>query len=152
MLACAMLLSAAMFAQQGEKSVGANLKYRLDDPNNIGVGAKFQYGFTDKIRGEASFNYFLKKDYTSFYDVNINAHYLIPVGSLTVYPLAGVTLQGWNVEVGGYSADDSDVGVNVGAGIEYPLNDKLKVNAEFTYKYVKDADSPFIGLGIAYKF
>ena len=42
MLACAMLLSAAMFAQQGEKSVGLNLKYGLDDPKSTGIGIKGQ--------------------------------------------------------------------------------------------------------------
>ena len=49
----------SVFAQKGEKAVGVNLGYGTEI-SNLGIGAKFQYGITDAIRTEASFNYFLK--------------------------------------------------------------------------------------------
>ena len=152
MLACAMLLSAAMFAQQGDKSLGLNLKYGLDDPKSTGFGIKGQYGLTDQIRLEGSFNYFLKKDYCNVWDINANVHYVFKAGEFGLYPLAGVTLQNVKVSNAGYSHSESKFGVNLGAGAEYPITEKIKVNLEFTYKLVNDYDRSLIGLGVSYKF
>ena len=150
MLACAMLLSAAMFAQQGEKSVGINIKYGLDDPKSTGFGIKGQYGFTDKIRGEVSFNYFLKKSGVQMIDINANVHYIFTFNEFGVYPLAGVTLQSANPDGG---SSESKFGLNIGAGGEYPINDKIKVNLEFTYKLAsKNWDRSLVGIGVAYRF
>ena len=152
MVACAMLFSAAMFAQQGEKSLGVNLKLGLDDPKSTGIGIKGQYGFTDQIRGEASFNYFLKKDRITMFDINANVHYVFTFGDFGVYPLAGVTLQHMSVDVPGADSE-SKFGVNVGAGAEYPITEKIKVNLEFTYKIASDNwDRSLMGLGVSYKF
>lgn len=150
MLACAMLVSAAMFAQQGEKNVGLNIKYGLDDPKSTGIGIKGQYGFTDKIRGEASFNYFMKKSHVQMLDINANLHYIFKFDEFGVYPLAGVTLQSANPDMGD---TESKFGLNVGGGAEYPITEKIKVNLEFTYKLASDHwDRSLIGIGVAYKF
>ncbi len=150
MLACAMLLSAAMFAQQGDKSIGLNIKYGLDEPKSTGFGIKGQYGFTDQIRGEVSFNYFLKKNHAQMIDVNANLHYVFTFGEFGVYPLAGVTLQSVNPDGG---SSESKFGLNIGAGAEYPVSEKIKVNLEFTYKLASDHwDRSLVGIGVAYKF
>jgi outer membrane protein X len=82
--------------EPGKMAIGANVNYGMHkDYKNIGFGAKFQYNVTDAIRGEASGNYFLKKDYCTMWDANINFHYVIPISeSLNVYPLVGATLIG----------------------------------------------------------
>lgn len=150
MVACAMLVSAAMFAQQGEKSVGLNIKYGLDEPKSTGIGIKGQYGFTDKIRGEASFNYFMKKNHVQMIDINANLHYVFTFDKIGVYPLAGVTLQSANPDGG---STESKFGLNVGGGAEYPITEKIKINLEFTYKLASDNwDRSLIGIGVAYKF
>jgi outer membrane protein X len=72
-------------------AIGVNVTYGTE-VGNIGFGVKGQYRFIDQFRGEAAFEYFLKKDNVSAWDVNVNLHYLIPVANnLKVYPLAGVT-------------------------------------------------------------
>ena len=150
MLACAMLVSAAMFAQQGEKNVGLNLKFGLDEPKSTGIGIKGQYGITDQIRLEGSFNYFFKKHHASMFDINANLHYVFKAGEFGLYPLAGVTLQNVNPEVGD---SESKFGINLGAGAEYPITEKIKVNLEFTYKLASENwDRSLVGLGVAYKF
>lgn len=149
MMACMMLMSTAMFAQQGSTWVGANLNYGMDSNyKNFGVGAKVQYEFIDNFRAEASGDYFFKKDYLSEWDVNLNAHYLIHVGDqLTIYPLVGLTMLSFVPE---YGDSDSKIGFNAGAGIEYPITEAIKVNAEFKYQYVKDGDRPVISVGVAF--
>lgn len=72
-------------------AIGVNVTYGTE-VGSVGFGVKGQYRFIDQFRGEAAFEYFLKKDNVSAWDVNVNLHYLIPVANnLKVYPLAGVT-------------------------------------------------------------
>ena len=139
LMACLLTMSTALFAQQGATSVGINLNYGMhEDYKNFGVGVKTQYEFIDNVRGEASYNYFFKKDYLTMYDVNLNVHYLFNAGGLRIYPLAGVTLLGTSLEVLGVKASDSDLGFNVGGGLEFPITNALKFNAEAKYQIVKD--------------
>ena len=89
--------------EAGKMAAGVNVSYGMHkDYKNIGFGAKFQYNITDAIRGEASGNYFLKKDHCTMWDANINFHYVIPISEgLNVYPLVGATLVGVKVDVDG---------------------------------------------------
>jgi len=173
MVAIMMLSSTMMFAEAGDMNIGANVNYSLDsDYKNFGIGVKVQWEFADKLRAEPSFNYYFKKDYVSLWDININAHYLINLGKsgFNLYPIAGVCLIGATMDVGKYTGHiDSDsgisgsftktgtetktkIGANLGAGIEYPLTDALKINAEFKYQLVEDYDRPIISAGISYAF
>lgn len=146
-----LLVGMTSFAQQGATWVGANFSYGLhSDYKNFGVGAKVQYEFVNNWRAEVSGDYFFKKDYLSMWDANLNVHYLIHAGSLTIYPLAGFTLLGETLKIGGYSNSDSDFGFNIGAGLEYPISDGIKLNLEGKYQYVKDWDRPVISLGVAF--
>ena len=87
LVALCALFSMGTLAQTGEKAVGLNVSYGTEI-KNIGIGVKGQYNFTDVIRGEASFDYFLKKDGLSMWDVNLNAHLPVspsPTGKQTSY-------------------------------------------------------------------
>lgn len=80
----------AAMAQKDVKAVGLNLNYG-SEISNLGLGAKFQYGITDAIRIEPSFNYYLEKDGFGLWDVSANFHYLFNVAEkINVYPLAGI--------------------------------------------------------------
>lgn len=159
------------YAQKGEKAVGVNLGYGTEI-SNLGIGAKFQYGITDAIRAEASFDYFLKKDFVSMWDVNVNAHYLFPVADkFKVYPLVGLTYTNWkldgfdisygddNEDLGAfndeYSVENSNTGkfgVNLGAGAEYSISPKLTASFEVKYQLISDFNQAVFNIGVAYKF
>jgi outer membrane protein X len=97
MVAAMMLLSAGAFAQEvGKMAAGVQASYGMHkDYKNFGIGAKFQYNITDRFRGEASGNYFFKKDYVSMWDINANVHYVFPLtAKLNAYPLVGLTVMG----------------------------------------------------------
>lgn len=160
-------------AQQGEKAAGVNLSYGTEH-KAIGIGVKGQYGITDAIRAEASFDYFLKKEGLSMWDVNLNIHYLFSLtDKLKVYPLAGLTFTNWkfdnafemeidpdyaqymdedDIDYGNASGSESKFGVNLGAGLQYDLTDKLSLNFEAKYQLISDFDQMMFGVGIAYKF
>lgn len=159
------------FAQKGEKAVGVNLGYGTEI-SNLGIGAKFQYGITDAIRAEASFDYFLKKDFVSMWDINVNAHYLFPIAEkLKVYPLVGLTYTNWKMDgsdfnfdfedeelneygdgISGDSSSTGKFGVNLGAGVEYAITDRLNVSFEVKYQLISDFNQAVFGIGVAYKF
>ena len=163
------LVSISASAQKGEMAFGANLSYGTEI-KNLGVGVKGQYGITDAIRAEAAFDYFLKKDGLSMWDVNLNVHYLIPITEkFKVYPLAGVVFTNWesdfsvDVENEGFgtNTDDADdngstttrkFGADLGAGLQYDLTDKLSLNVEGKYQLISDFNQMVFSVGVAYKF
>lgn len=145
------IISMGVYAQAGKKAIGLYASYGTEI-KNIGIGAKGQYNFTDAFRGEASFDYFLKKDHISMWDVNLNVHYLFPVGdSFRVYPLAGLSYTRWKIDIV-ESASTGKFGANLGGGIELDLSSHLVLNAEAKYQLISDFDQAVFSVGFAYKF
>ena len=153
-------VSAAM-AQKNVKAVGVGVNYG-SEISNVGFGAKFQYGLTDAIRIEPSFNYYLEKDGLGLWDANVNIHYLFDVAEkVKLYPLAGLGYANckvdWEVGVGdstydGGSASSGEFAVNVGAGAEYQLNDKWSVGTEVKYQIINNFNQVVAGIGLTYRF
>ena len=151
-------MSLSASAQAGDKAVGAQLVFG-SETNSIGVGVKGQYYFTDQIRGEGSFDYFLKNKGISMWDINANVHYLFDVADkFKVYPLAGLGYTNWSYkyEYPGHSViegSDGRLAINLGGGAEYELTKDLSVNAELKYQIVSNNYSQLVlGVGVAYKF
>ena len=122
------------------------------------------------IRLEPSLNYFIENDNVSMLDVNMNLHYLCPVGrSVKLYPLFGFTFSNWMFDLGdGFDIDvdgdhihidkDDDhhnecrVGVNIGGGADFVLTNNWIMNFELRYQLVSDFDQAVFNLGFAYRF
>ncbi len=150
------VVSTAMFTygqSAGDMAIGVNLSYGFKDHfNTTGLGAKMQWGLTDAIRLEPSATYFFEKNNVNLWDVNFNAHYLVPVAEkFYIYPLAGVSLLGVSYDASGVDGD-TKFGINLGAGAETPLTDRLSLNLELKYQIVSDWNRPVLSLGLAYKF
>ncbi len=137
-----------MSAQKGEKAVGINLNYG-SEVETLGLGAKFQYDFTDVIRGELAFNNFFKKHGLKMWNLEATAHYLLPLSDkITFYPLSGLCFA--KASSGGWS--NSEWGANLGGGIEFGLAENLCLDFEAKYQLVSDLDQAIISVGLAYKF
>ena len=151
MMACMMLFSTAMYAQQGAMYLGGNLNYATDY-ENFGIGAKAQYEFIQNLRAEASADYFFKKNDVSMWDINANMHYLFRISDkFAVYPLAGLSVVGTDVDVANGSVSDSELGFNLGGGIEFPITNAVKINAEAKYRLMDDIDDHTVfSVGIAF--
>ena len=158
LLVCAAVMSLSASAQAGDKALGAQLVFG-SETNSFGLGVKGQYYFTDQIRGEGSFDYFLKNKGISMWDINANVHYLFDVANkVKVYPLAGLGYTNWSYkyEYPGHSViegSDGRLAINLGGGAEYELTKDLSVNAELKYQIVSNNYSQLVlGVGVAYKF
>lgn len=141
---------------KGEMAAGLNLAYGTSDGiNNLGIGAKFQYNFTDALRIEPSANYFFRNNFISLWEANVNAHWIFKFvdDKLGVYPIAGVTVLGYKASYLGYSTPTyTRFGANVGAGAQYWITDHIGVNADIKYSIVADIDRPVFAVGAVYKF
>lgn len=172
----AMASVGAVFAQKGESAVGINVGVAPcmesgASLTNVGVGVKYQYNFTNALRGEADFDYAFKSKGISMWDLSANVHYLFNVTEkFKIYPLVGVgyaNLKGeWSVDF-----DDDDLGfepysddeisgsdttskllVNVGVGAEYAISSRVSIGVEAKYQYIKDFSRLPISVGVTYKF
>ena len=157
LLVCAAVMSLSASAQAGDKALGAQLVFG-SETNSIGLGVKGQYYFTDKLRGEASVDYFFKNKGVSMWDINANVHYLFNVANkVKVYPLAGLGYINWSYkyEFEGLpvvEGTDGRLAVNLGGGAEYELTKNLSVNAELKYQIISNYNQLVLGVGVAYKF
>ena len=157
LLVCAAVMSLSASAQAGDKALGAQLLFG-SKTNNIGLGVKGQYYFTDQLRGEASVDYFFKNKGVSMWDINANVHYLFDVADkFKVYPLAGLGYTNWSYkyEFPGLpvvEGSDGRLAVNLGGGAEYELTKDLSVNAELKYQIISHYNQLVLGVGVAYKF
>ena len=128
---CMMLASATSFAQKGEMEVGIHGGFMLDSPNNLGLGVNVGYMLMKNVRGVAEFNYFLKKDGVSYWNLEGNVEYLFKLNDeFTLYPLVGLDFLGSSWDGG----SDTRLGLNLGAGVEYNISSNLKLVGEFNYK------------------
>ena len=128
---CMMLVSATSFAQKGEVEVGVHGGFILDSPNNLGLGVNVGYMLMKNVRGVAEFNYFLKKDGVSYWNLEGNVEYLFRLNDeFTLYPLVGLDFLGSSWDGG----SDTRLGLNLGAGVEYNISSNLKLVGEFNYK------------------
>ncbi|MBR1882627.1 MAG: porin family protein [Muribaculaceae bacterium] len=158
--ACVAVLALVASAQvrQHETAVGANLIYG-SEIERVGLGARFQYGILDQLRAEVGFNGFVKNHDTSWWDVNLNAHYLLSISQdkFYVYPITGLnyTMVSTKIKLAEgnkKSVEDNHIGLNLGAGVEYELNEHWGVNAEYRHTIIRKVDQGVFGVGINYKF
>lgn len=167
------VVSLCVSAQQGQKAVGINLGVApcLEDHvslTNFGLGAKFQYNFTDPVRVEGAMDYWFESKGASMFDIAVNAHYLVNIGEsgFRIYPLVGIGYANIGVDtyvIDGDSWDDYlDIHsktchynrflFNLGIGGEFNITDHLTLGAELKYQYINDFSRFPITVGLSYRF
>ncbi|MBR1476307.1 MAG: porin family protein [Muribaculaceae bacterium] len=150
----AMALCASAQAYQGQISAGVNLLYG-SYTESFGFGARFQYVPYDQLRGVVEFDYFTGHKGKNLCDININAEYMIPIktDAFYIYPLVG-----FNYSMSSHRADDggkvesNHVGLNLGAGLEYEINDHFAATMEYRHTIIRKIDQGVFALGACYKF
>lgn len=180
-----MMLSVSVFAQKGKSEVGINVDVAptlSTEPvsMNLGFGAKYRYGLSNRFRLDANFTYYLNSmvkldeknyDKLSMMDISVNVHYLIKCGNkMTFYPLAGLGYiklsPDWNIKSTGNPDKDlynkleaekdgpakTNIVLNIGAGFDYHISDHLSANVELKYPVAVDVTPIPISLGVIYKF
>ncbi len=135
---------------KGDFLVGAGIGYHFDfEEDNLGLVVEGLYSFTDDVRAAAGIMYyFVDDDNFTYYDINVNAHYLfLNEEDYAVYALAGLNNFRWS---NGFS--DDELAINLGLGGEYDL-DAIMLFGELklTTGDVHDNNFLFHG-GLRYRF
>lgn len=157
---CMALCLCASAQEKGDMAVGLNLGVApcLEsgaDLTNFGIGAKFQYNVSNPVRLEAGLNYWFKDKGYSVLDIDVNAHYLISLGSkVKLYPLVGLGYTNLKLSLSEYNYSESEnkMHINVGVGCEYNITEKISIDAEVKYSYIGNFQRLPIMIGVNYKF
>ncbi len=161
-LVCALVIGVGFAnaqVHQGETAAGINLVYG-SEIESMGIGARFQYGVLDQLRAEVGFNYFFEHNHLSWWDVNVNAHWLVGLWNeqLYIYPLAGVNYTMVNDKNPTERHPEGPgqknyIGLNVGGGFEYEIDENWGVNLDYRHTISGgNYDQGVFGLGVNYKF
>ncbi|MDR2652551.1 MAG: porin family protein [Prevotellaceae bacterium] len=143
------VISLSSFAQKGTMAVGVNLSYPMEF-KTVGIGARFNYSFTDQIRISPALNYYVEKDGFSGLEITADVHYLFNVADkISVYPLVGLhytTMKekdnlgiewGWDTDredtYEGSSLSTIEIGFDIGGGVGYNLTDNFTLGLELKY-------------------
>lgn len=149
-----MVISVGAFAQtqRGQSSFGLNIGYGFD-PGNATLGLDYRYCVTDEFRLTPSLTYLVKNDGLSAFAIDMNAHYVFRLSDMFgFYPLAGLNLSFWKASYGGYSANETRLGANIGLGGEVYATDQISVGLEAKYNIVKDFSQPMLAVRVGYNF
>lgn len=152
--ASALSLGASAQINQGDVAAGVNLLYG-SGIENLGFGARFQYTIIEQLRAEVEFDYFFKRKDKTWCDINLNAEYLLPLKNdvFYIYPIAGLNYTIMSMkEPDGSKDEENHVGLNLGAGLEYCLNNKLSATLEYRHTIIRKVDQGVIGIGLNYRF
>lgn len=152
---CVAVLALGANAQvyQGQAAAGLSLLYG-SEIESMGIGAHFQYAVIDQLRGQVEFDAYFKHNHTNWYDVSINAEYLVALKTdmLYLYPIAGMTYSMVSYKELGVKDEENHVGLNVGAGLEYEINDHFAASLEYRHTIMRKVDQGVFAIGVNYKF
>jgi hypothetical protein len=121
----------------------------------LGLQIRGEYEFQENMSAAFKFNHFFKANIVDAqsrtYAINIDGHYLWEAGDdVTLYPLVGLNYVRTRVEFVNETNKDGDLGINIGAGVRYWLEDLLLIG-EVKYIFGR-SDQVVISVGLAYYF
>jgi outer membrane protein X len=140
-----------LHAEVGDMSAGFQFSYASKN-SMIGLGVNYQIEVVRNLRVEPEFIYYFENKHLSDYNLNLNLHYLIPTYSgLYIYPMAGFSYVNFK-DTAVFTTHTNRYGANVGLGVEYRINDRLKFYTEQRFHIIKDWNESVTALGLKYTF
>lgn len=136
---------------EGDFRLNGGLAYGSEagfDGGGAGINVGLEYFFTDVISAAPSYTYFFESTEdvlgTEFSarlsSINIDGRYYFQTDGFQAYGLAGIAILAINTTTpdffgtGTIETSDSETGLNIGAGIVYPLSEKIGLNGQLKYQ------------------
>lgn len=161
----AALLTTPAFAKEGDKQLDFSLDVAGEPANELDTTVGFTFGggyeFMNEwqVRGDISY-YNWDEDVPFFGDVeytripvavSVRKYFALPPQGLTIFGQAGLELSFDDIEVGPFSDDEVNLGLPIGAGVDYSLTREFSVNAMFKHHFVEDSYTT-LNFGVSYHF
>ena len=147
-------ISTGAFAQL---RLGAGMGFGFDS-EAFTVFARGAYDFSDRIRANATFNYYFLEDVevqggkygNNASDLNLDLHYTFAsMPTISFYGLAGANFIFTSVDTPVSKASNTDIGLNLGIGGLFGISDKADIVTEFKY-VIGGADQLFFNAGLLF--
>lgn len=158
---------------QDDFNIGAGLAYGSgvgfggDFDNDLGLRVDGYYGLTPEVRIGGDFTFYLpKSDEQSFggttvettatvWELNLNGNYIFyNEDEVLIYGLGGINITGVSTEQSGggtsQSNSDSEVGLNLGGGVEYTMDFGALFGELKLGNLGGDADQFVLGAGVRF--
>lgn len=129
-----------------------------DSGSSLGAGINFggDYFFLDNMSAGFSYTYFFRSSHTlgpidisqRISSFNIDGKYYFLDHPVHVYGLMGFSVLSSSNYVNGTTTSNSELGLNLGAGIVYPISDKFALNGQL--KFNTPIEQFVLNLGVCY--
>lgn len=133
-------------------SLGGGVSYNLD-AEEVGINVRGVYGFTETLRGQAGFTYYLVGDGLTLTEFNLNGNYVFSgePGGTMFYGLAGLNFFSASVDLGqfGGKVSATETGLNLGGGVNLGLSDSVMFYGEAKY-VLSDASGLVLTAGVLF--
>lgn len=151
---------AFVFSAQAQENtrIGAMLAYGTEI-ESIGIGANAEFPIIENMTISPSFIYYFPKEEfgvkMNWFEVNANAnYYFVNQDNLGVYALGGLNYSSIKVSfddswLGSFSVSEGRFGLNLGAGINFPLGGSIVPFAEVKYVII-DGGQLVAGAGVKF--
>ena len=139
LLIVSLLVASVSASAMGFRSLDLKANLRSD----FGVGVGMSFNLPANFKFAPSFNYYFDSGNAFTIDADFRYRFDLPK-SFSIYPLAGPLYF--------HCKDHNNIGLNVGAGFSYDINDAWSVGAEAKYQYVNHFDDFYLSLGVSYLF
>lgn len=121
-----------------------------------GLGIQAQFYALNNLRIAPEFIMYFKNNNMTAYNADLNVHYIIPKGTINIYPLLGFAYNRYKIEYsdadGKWDEKHDRIGANIGVGTEYPINEMLHFFAEERFQLMKDFNQSVTVLGVRIGF
>ncbi|MCW9708252.1 hypothetical protein [Fodinibius salsisoli] len=139
-------------AQEGRIQAGPGLAYG-GEAENLGISLDGYYTINEEFRAGAAFTYFFANDLYSSYAIDLNGNYIFHnEDELMAYGIAGLNIftYSWDSDVAGVDDSESEIGLNLGAGLEYNV-DFANLFGELKFAGLgSDANQLVLGAGLRF--
>jgi len=147
----AILFFAAAINVQAQTRVGAGLAYGTEI-EKMGINVNSQIFVKENIAIAPGIVYFFPKNLGSgfdfnWFDINLNGHYYFALNSVQPYALAGLNFAILSIDSGFGSANNTEIGLNLGGGVNFLIGGKLIPFGELRI-VVGNADQLVFGGGV----
>ncbi len=134
-----------------QTKIGGKLAYG-SEIESFGIGAKATFALDSRFSISPEILYFTENDNVSLFELNADLHYRLDDNwsGFNPYLIGGFNYVDLDVDNRFNDSSDSEAGLNLGLGAEYPLSGEFSFISEVKY-VLSDFDQLVIGIGFLYR-